>query len=146
MLSHFSCVRLFATPWTVALQALLSMGFSRQEYWSGLPRSPPGGLPDPGIKPEPLKSPELAGRFLTTTATWDTPNLYNVVCQLYLNKKLEEKNPITHGNTAAAAAAKSLQSCPTLCDPIDRSPPGSPVPGTLQARTLAWVATSFSNA
>ena len=46
----------------------------------------------------------------------------------------------------AAAAAKSLQSCPTLCDPIDGSPPGSPVPGILQARTLKWVAISFSNA
>ena len=45
-----------------------------------------------------------------------------------------------------AAAAKSLQSSPTLCDPIDGSPPGSPVPGTLQARTLEWVAISFSNA
>ena len=44
----------------------------------------------------------------------------------------------------AAAAAKSLQSCPTLCDPIDGSPPGSPVPGILQARTLEWVAISFS--
>ena len=47
---------------------------------------------------------------------------------------------------AAAAAAKSLQSCPTLCDPIDSSPPGSPVPGILQARILEWVAISFSNA
>ena len=47
---------------------------------------------------------------------------------------------------AAAAAAKSLQSCPTLCDPIDCSPPGSPIPGILQARTLEWVAISFSNA
>ena len=47
---------------------------------------------------------------------------------------------------AAAAAAKSLQSCPTLCNPIDGSPPGSPVPGILQARTLEWVAISFSNA
>ena len=46
----------------------------------------------------------------------------------------------------AAAAAKSLQSCPTLCDPIDGSPPGSPVPAILQARTLEWVAISFSNA
>ena len=47
--------------------------------------------------------------------------------------------------SAAAAAAKSLQSCPTLCDPIDGSPPGSPVPGILQARTLEWVAISFSS-
>ena len=46
----------------------------------------------------------------------------------------------------AAAAAESLQSCPTLCDPIDGSPPGSPVPGILQARTLEWIAISFSNA
>ena len=52
-----------------------------------------------------------------------------------------------HGTTAAAAAAaKSLQSCPTLSSPIDRSPPGSPFPGILQARTLEWVAISFSNA
>ena len=50
-----------------------------------------------------------------------------------------------HG-IAAAAAAKSHQSCLTLCDPIDGSPPGSPVPGILQARTLEWVAISFSNA
>ena len=49
-------------------------------------------------------------------------------------------------STAAAAAAKSLQSCPTLCDPIDSSPPGSAVPGILQARTLELVAISFSNA
>ena len=46
----------------------------------------------------------------------------------------------------AATAAKSFQSCPTLCDPIDGSPPGSPVPGILQARTLEWVAISFSSA
>ena len=50
------------------------------------------------------------------------------------------------GKRCAAAAAKSLQLCPTLCDPIDGSPPGSPVPGILQARTLEWVAISFSNA
>ena len=54
--------------------------------------------------------------------------------------------PQGHQCAAAAAAAKSLQSCPTLCDPIDGSPPGSPVPGILQARTLEWVAISFSNA
>ena len=52
----------------------------------------------------------------------------------------------TRTAAAAAAAAKSLQSCPTLCDPIDGSPPGSPVPGIIQARTLEWVAISFSNA
>ena len=56
----------------------------------------------------------------------------------------ECKNKIK--NHAAAASAKSLLSCPTLCHPIDGSPPGSPVPGILQARTLEWVAISFSNA
>ena len=60
------------------------------------------------------------------------------------------KIPWTEGpcrlQSAAAAAAKSIQSCPTLCHPIDGSPPGSPVPGILQARTLEWVAISFSNA
>ena len=50
------------------------------------------------------------------------------------------------GFNAAAATAKSLQSCPTLCDPMDCSPPGSPIPGILQARTLEWVAIAFSNA
>ena len=111
-LSH---VRLLATPWTAAYQAPPSMGFSREEYWSGLPFSPPEDLPDPGIEPTSLVSPALAGGFSTT-------------------------------EPAAAAAAKSHQSCPTLCDPIDGSPPGSSVPGILQARTLEWVAMSFSNA
>ena len=58
-----SCVRFFATPWTVARQAPLSMGFSRQEYWSGLPCPPPKDLPDPGIK---TVSPTSAGGFFTT--------------------------------------------------------------------------------
>ena len=56
----FSCVPLFATPWTVAHQAPLSMGFSRQEYWSGLPFPPPGDFPDTGIEPTSLTSPALA--------------------------------------------------------------------------------------
>ena len=57
MLSHFSCICLFMTLWTVARQAPLSMGSSRQEYCSGLPCPPPGDLPDPGIKPKSFKSP-----------------------------------------------------------------------------------------
>ena len=54
--------------------------------------------------------------------------------------------PIPYSPKPAAAAAKSLQSCPTLCNPIDGNPPGSAVPGILQARTLEWIAISFSNA
>ena len=71
MLSRFSCVQLFVTLWTVAHQAPLSMGFSRQEYWSGLPCPPPGDLPDPGMESASLMSPALAGMFFTTSATWE---------------------------------------------------------------------------
>ena len=65
------------------------------------------------------------------------------VCYTEWSQEEKSKYILTH---TAAAAAKSLQSCPTLCDPIEGSPPGSPVPGILQARTLEWVAISFSNA
>ena len=61
-------------------------------------------------------------------------------------KSLDRLSRESITKNAAAAAAKSLQSCPTLCNPIDGSPPGSPVPRILQARTLEWVAISFSNA
>ena len=73
VLSH---VCLFAIPWTVALQAPLSMGFSRQEYWSGLPFSPPGDRPNPGIKPESLASPAFAGGLFTTSATGEAKNVF----------------------------------------------------------------------
>ena len=69
LLSRFSCVHLFVTLRTVALQAPLPMGLSRQEYWSGLPCPPPRDLPDPGAEPTSPTSPELAGRFFTTPAT-----------------------------------------------------------------------------
>ena len=62
------------------------------------------------------------------------------------NKHMERCSPLLIIAAAAAAAAKSLQSCPTLCDAIDGSPPASPVPGILQAKTLEWLAISFSNA
>ena len=61
-----SCVQLFVTPWTVARQAPLSMEFSRQEYWSGLPFPTPGDLPDPVVEPASLMSPELASGFYST--------------------------------------------------------------------------------
>ena len=59
------------TLWTAARQAPLSMGFSRQQYWSGLPCLPPGDLPNPGVKPGSLMSPTLAGGFFTTSAPWE---------------------------------------------------------------------------
>ena len=66
MLSRFSCILLFVTQWAVVHQAPLSMEFPRQEYWSGFPFSPPGDLPDSGIKPTSLMSLALTGRFFTT--------------------------------------------------------------------------------
>ena len=71
LLSHFSHIWVFATLWTVARQPPLSMGFSRQKHLSGLPFPPPGGLPDPGIKPVPLTSTALANGFFFTSATWE---------------------------------------------------------------------------
>ena len=75
MLSHFSHVWLFVTPWIVACQAPLSMGFSSQKYWSGLPFPFPGELSHPGIEPISLMSPALTGGFFTTCPTWGA-NLY----------------------------------------------------------------------
>ena len=67
MLSCFSCVQLFATLWTVAHQAPLSVKFSRQEYWNGLSYPPPGDLPNPGMEPKSPMSPALLGGFFTTS-------------------------------------------------------------------------------
>jgi len=78
---------LFVTPWAIAHQAPLSMEFSRQEYWSGLPCPPPGDLPDPGIKSTSLVSPGLAGRFFTSSTTWEAPlNIFKIIVSLN-NKK-----------------------------------------------------------
>ena len=71
MLSRFSRVWLFVTPWTVTCQTPLSMGFSSQEYWSEFPCPPPGELPDSGIEPTSLMFPALEGRFFTTSTTWE---------------------------------------------------------------------------
>ena len=70
MLSRFSRVQLSVTPWTVAQRVPLSMGFSRQEYWSGLPGLPSGHLPEPGMEPQSLMS---LGEFFTPSATWERP-------------------------------------------------------------------------
>ena len=92
-------VQFFETPWTVAHQAPLSMGFSRQEYWSGLPCPPPGDLPDPGIEPSSLISPALAGGFFTTSTTWEAPD------KLQLKKKIPRasakiKDPTTKAQSS----------------------------------------------
>ena len=90
------------------------MGFSRHEYWSGLPFPPPGDLPDPGIKPVSPASPALAGGFYT----FGSPCL-------------------------RVSESEAAQSCPTLCDPMDCSLPGFSVHGIFQARVLEWVMTGL---
>ena len=100
-----------------------------KEIWSSIHIKQAGSLQYPDsypINPQPNPEPELFLLFFKSKKNVSqSPNIMLL---------------------SSAAAAKSLQSCPTLCDPIDRSPPGSPVPGILQARTLEWVAISFSNA
>ena len=96
------------------------MVFSNQEYCSGLLFPPPRDLPNPGIEPTSPAFPVLAGRFFTL-------DILEILA-------------------VASDAVKLLQSCPTLCNPIDGSPPGSPIPGILQARLLEWGAIAFSNA
>ena len=121
MLGCFNCVWFFATLWSVACQASLSMGFSCQEYWSGLHALLQGIFPTQGSN----------------------------LCLLYLLHWEASSSPLgppgKPKSMIAADAAKSLQSCSTLCNPIDGSPLGSPVPGILKARTLEWVAISISN-
>ena len=73
MLSCFSRIQLCVTLWTVACQVPLSMGFSRQAYWSGLPFPSPGDLLDPEIEPVPLMPPALVGEYFTTSAAWEAP-------------------------------------------------------------------------
>ena len=72
---HFRHVRLFVTPWAVAHQAPLSIGFSRQKDWSGLPFYFAWDLPNPGVKSTSLMFPALVGGFFTTSATWGSPQL-----------------------------------------------------------------------
>jgi len=86
-LSCFSHVLLFVTPWTVAHQAPLSMGFSSQEYRSGLPCHPPGTLPSSGLKLSSPVLPALAGRFFTT-ASPGKPNIVNMLCYIKCISKI----------------------------------------------------------
>ena len=97
----------------------MSTGFSRQEYWSGLPFPSPGDLPHPGIEPESLMSPALTGGFFTTSATWEvlSPDIMwslKMSFDVFFLKEVKEESEV-------------VQSCPTLCDPMDCSLPGSSI-------------------
>ena len=89
-----SCVLLFVTPWTVARQAPLLMGFSRQEYWSGLPFPSPGDLPNPGIKPV---SPALAGKFFTTEPPEKPKEVYVSFINQHVNIDLQPQKSTLNG-------------------------------------------------
>ena len=104
VLSRFSHVQLFATLWTVVHQAPLSMGFSRQEYLSGLPFPFPGDLTDPRIKPAHLMSPELAGMFFTINITWEAlgkaiklffSTSYKTVSKIWFSIEVQRPNSAT---------------------------------------------------
>ena len=134
-MKSLSSVRLFATPWTVAYKSPLSMEFSRQEYWSGLPFPSPGDLPDPGIKPmspalqadalpseisgKPLSLPNSKPTSISSTTLYDT--------KIYISYKLFQASLLKLIDDSISVFLyivfslfmSMLQSCPTLCDPIN---------------------------
>ena len=121
------------------------MGFSRQEYWSGLPFPSPGDLPDAGIEPMSLRSPALADRFFTTEPPgnpWKgvpfTKTFADVKGKMDLLPVLDYRTVISRHPQCVCVL--SLQSCLILCDPMDCSPPDSSVHGIIQTRILEWVA------
>ena len=99
-----SRVWFFVNPWTVASQAPLSLGFSRQEYWSGLPCPPPGDLPDPGIKPVSLMPPALTARFFTTSATWKACEVPKTLEMLLFSTVASRHTPPTPSTSISWAA------------------------------------------
>ena len=141
-----SCVQLFEIPW-FSIHGILQ---ARILEWVAMPFSrgifPPQGS-NPGLphcrwilyRLSQQGNPRICVIFFVCHITVSEESLFSIVWAIPSLGQVRM-------DAAAAAAAKSLQSCPTLCDPIDGSPPGSPFPGILQARTLEWVAISFSNA
>ena len=138
MLSRFSRVQLFVTPWTVARQAPLSMGFSRQEYWSGLLCSLPGVPLNPGIEPMSLMSPTLAGRFFTIWTTWEaqlesisknvmtqhtTTRLSLLKLQLYLDYTTKTHDSGSHcGSVMASEAGQEKEGAQVLLESLGHGP------------------------
>ena len=133
----------YATPWTVAHQVPPSMGFSRQEYWSGLPFPSPGDLPDPGIEP---RSPALQADALTS----EPPGKPWWLFFLFFSRAAVNQSLSLVGflklciGLLYTPISEVAQLCPTVCDVMDCSLPHSSVHGIFQARVLEWVAISFS--
>ena len=136
----------FVTPWTIACQAPLSMGFPRQEFYSGLPFLSAEHLPYPGIEPT---STALAGGFFTAEPTGNICFSYGSYLKIVKFFLVELYLGFSHQwlpLVLSVVKRKALvpQSCPTLWDSTDYSLPRSSVLGILQARMLEWVAISFS--
>ena len=146
----------FATPCTVALQVPLSLGFSRQEHWSGLPFLPPGDLPNLGMEPESPVSPALSGRFTTEPFTllknYYGPQKSFCVLGLFLIFTLLDvkiwniknvinsfKNNKIYVLIVSVQFSSVAQSCPSLCDPMNHSTPGLPVHHQLPESTQTHV-------
>ena len=151
MLSVFSPVQFFVNLWTVAHQAPLFMGFSRQGYWNGLPCPPPGDFPNSGIKPASLASPALEA-----DSTREAPKTIQIAYKSDFQIRSLSKG-LSHwlfnicGNHYGlpfpspmhkSEKWKWFQLCPILCNPIDYSSSGSFVHGILQARILEWISIS----
>ena len=127
VLSCFSHVQLFVAPRTAARQAPLSMGFSRQEYWSGLPCPPPGDLPNPGIEPESPVSPALAGRFFTTSVTGEAQYTHTHIHIHVVVQSLSRVRLFATPRTAACQSSLSFSISRSLLEliPIESVMPSS---------------------
>ena len=139
-----SRVRLFATPWTEASQAPPSMGFSRQEYWTGLPFPSPEDLPNSGIKPG---SPALQADTLLSKpigASLVAQRVKQLPAMREAPRSLIYFNLFAPSIGLLACLLHLLQSCLTLCDFMNCNPPGFSVHVIFQARILEWVAMPFS--
>ena len=154
-----SPVQLFVTPWAVAYKAPLSMEFSRQEYWSGLPFPSPGDLPNSGIEPGspalqavtlPSEPPGYPLRLLLLLSHFSRVQL----CATPSTAAHQAPPPLGFSRQehwsglpfpSPMHESEVAQSCPTLSDPMDCSLPGSSVHGISQARVLEWVAITFSS-
>ena len=135
MLSYFSRIRIFVTPRTVSRQAPLSMGFSRQGYWSGSPCPPPGDLPDPGIEHASPVSSALAGGFFTTNATWEAPSKRPPVLQMFthpLAQASEQRGAQYRGGTELCPIQRSEETWWKMWLPQGVRAQGAHVISTLQ--------------
>ena len=117
VLSGFSLLQFFVTHWTAAHQALLSIGFFRQEYWNGLLCPPPGDLPNPGVKPESLISPALAGGFFTVSTTWEA-HLYYKGQQMLPNRTPMPPTPLHHHLPKSRSRAHTCLSQSSPSNPL----------------------------